>query len=200
VRQNIARRGGAASLQISRFAPDPAIEGKTIADLAKASGESPEEVALDLLTRGGAGLVSFNMSERDIEQIMQQPYTMTSTDGDLVPMGEGKPHPRAYGAFPRKLRRYVRERRLIDLPFAIRSMTHLPASVFGLKDRGQLRPGAWADIVIFDPDAVGDTATYTDPHRLAQGIDTILVNGVLVRDEGRFTRALPGQIVSPERQ
>jgi N-acyl-D-aspartate/D-glutamate deacylase len=120
------RRGGAAALQISRFTPDPALEGQTIADLARTSRESPEEVALDLLARGGAGLVSFNMSERDIEQIMKQPFTMTSTDGDLVPMGEGKPHPRAYGAFPRKLRLYVRERRVLDWPSAIRSMTHLP--------------------------------------------------------------------------
>jgi N-acyl-D-amino-acid deacylase len=199
VRQNIARRGGAASLQISRFAPDPSIEGKTIADLAKTSGESPEEVALDLLARGGAGLVSFNMSERDIEQIMKQPYTMTSTDGDLVPMGEGKPHPRAYGAFPRKLRLYVRERGVVDWPFAIRSMTHLPAMVFGVKDRGQLRVGAWADIVVFDPARVVDTATYADPHHLSEGIDTILVNGVLVRDEGTFTGALAGKFITPER-
>lgn len=200
VRQNIARRGGAASLQISRFEPDPSIEGKTIADLAKTSGESPEEVALDLLARGGAGLVSFNMSERDIEEIMKQPYTMTSTDGDLVAMGEGKPHPRAYGAFPRKLRLYVRERGVVDWPFAIRSMTHLPAMVFGVKDRGQLRVGAWADILVFDPARVVDKATYADPHHLSEGIDTILVNGVLVRDEGKFTGALAGKLVTPERR
>ena len=200
VRHNIARRGGAAALQISRFEPDPSIEGKTIADLAEATGESPEEVALDLLARGGAGLVSFNMSERDIEQIMKQPYTMTSTDGDLVPMGEGKPHPRAYGAFPRKLRVYVRERAVVDWPFAIRSMTHLPAMVFGMKDRGQVRAGAWADLLIFDPARVADKATYADPHRLSEGIDTVVVNGVVVRDEGRFTRALPGRVVSPERR
>jgi N-acyl-D-amino-acid deacylase len=200
VRQNIARRGGAGSLQIARFVADPSIEGKTLADLAQATGESPEEVALDLLARGGAGLVSFNMSERDIEQIMQQPFTMTSTDGDLVPMGEGKPHPRAYGAFPRKLRVYVRERAVIDWPFAIRSMTHLPAMVFGLKDRGQLRVGAWADILVFDPDKVTDKATYADPHHLSEGIDTIVVNGVLVREEGKFTGELPGKVLSPERR
>ena len=200
VRQNIARRGGAASLQISRFAPDPSIEGKTIADLAKATGESPEEVALDLLARGGAGLVSFNMSERDIEQIMKQAYTMTSTDGDLVPMDEGKPHPRAYGAFPRKLRLYVRERAVVEWPFAIRSMTHLPAMVFGVKDRGQLRPGAWADLVVFDPARITDKATYADPHQLSEGIDFVVVNGVVVRDEGRFTRELPGRFVSPDRR
>jgi N-acyl-D-amino-acid deacylase len=200
VRANIARRGGPASLQISRFVPDPSLEGKTIADLANATGESPEEVALDLLARGGAGLVSFNMSERDIDQIMKQPYTMTSTDGDLVPMGQGKPHPRAYGAFPRKLRVYVRERGVIDWPFAIRSMTHLPAMVFGLKDRGQVRVGAWADLLVFDPARVTDKATYADPHHLSEGIDTVLVNGVVVRDDGKFTRALPGRVVSPDRR
>lgn len=200
IRANIARRGGPASLQISRFAPDPSIEGKTLADLAKATGESPEEVALDLLARGGAGLVSFNMNERDIEEIMRRPYTMTSTDGDLVPMGEGKPHPRAYGAFARKLRLYVRERNVVDWPFAIRSMTHLPAVVFGLKDRGQLRVGAWADVLVFDPEKVRDKATYENPHQLSEGIDTIIVNGKIVRDEGTFTATLAGRVVSPERR
>jgi N-acyl-D-amino-acid deacylase len=200
IRANIARRGGAASLQISRFAPDPKIEGKTIADLAQSTGESPEEVALDLLARGGAGLVSFNMNERDIEEIMTRPYTMTSTDGDLVPMGVGKPHPRAYGAFTRKLRLYVRERKVIDWPAAIRSMTHLPAMVFGLKDRGQLRVGAWADILLFDPEKVADKATYENPHQLSVGIDTIVVNGKLVRDEGTFTGALAGKVLAPDRR
>jgi N-acyl-D-aspartate/D-glutamate deacylase len=140
------------------------------------------------------------MHERDIEEIMKRPYTMTSTDGDLVPMGEGKPHPRAYGAFPRKLRLYVRERGVIDWPFAIRSMTHLPAMVFGLKDRGQLRVGAWADVLIFDPERVRDKATYEDPHQLSEGVDTIVVNGKIVRDEGTFTRTLAGQVVVPERR
>jgi N-acyl-D-amino-acid deacylase len=125
---------------------------------------------------------------------------MTSTDGDLVPIGEGKPHPRAYGAFPRKLRLYVRERGIIDWPSAIRSMTHLSAMVFGLKDRGQLRAGAWADILVFDPARVRDVATYADPHHLSEGMDVVVVNGVVVRDEGRFTRALPGRVVSPERR
>jgi N-acyl-D-amino-acid deacylase len=200
IRANIARRGGAGSLQISRFAPDTSVEGKTLADLAKATGESPEEVALDLLARGGAGLVSFNMNDRDIMEIMRRDYTMTSTDGDLVPMGEGKPHPRAYGAFTRKLRLYVRERHVLDWPAAIRSMTHLPAMVFGLKDRGQLRVGAWADILVFDPEKVADKATYENPHQLSVGIDTIVVNGKVVRDEGTFTGALAGKVVRPERR
>ncbi len=140
------------------------------------------------------------MSERDIRLIMQQPWTMTSTDGDLVPLGRGKPHPRAYGAFPRKLRQYVREEQVVDLPFALRSMTSLPAQVFGLKDRGQIRAGAFADIVVFDPAAIRDAATYEDPHQLAEGMTHILVNGVLVRENGTFTSDLPGRVLAPERR
>jgi N-acyl-D-amino-acid deacylase len=196
VRVNIARRGGADTLVISRFSIDPSIEGKTLAELAVAAGATPEQHALDLLQKGEASLVSFNMSERDIELLMRQPWTMTSTDGDLVPMGQGKPHPRAYGAFPRKLRLYVRERGAIDLPFAIRSMTSLPAQVFGMADRGQVRPGAIADLVLFDPAKVNDAATYQDPHQLAEGMTHIIVNGVLVREDGAFTGALAGQVLS----
>lgn len=200
VRANIARRGGADTLLISRFAPDPALEGQTLAAVAAAAGRSPEETALALLERGDTGLVSFNMSERDVELLMRQPWTMTCTDGDLVPLGEGKPHPRAYGAFPRKLRLYVRERGVVDMAFAIRSMTSLPASVFGLKDRGVIREGAWADLLVFDPAAVADTATYEDPHQLAAGMTYVVVNGAVVRDAGRFTGALAGRVLAPARR
>ena len=200
VKANIARRGGADTLMISRYSVNPAFEGQRLSTLAAKAGVAPEEYALQLLEKGDASLVSFNMSEGDIETIMRQSWTMTCTDGDLPRFGVGKPHPRAYGAFPRKLALYVREREVIDLPFAIRSMTSLPAAVFGMKDRGLLRPGAWADVLIFDPDKVRDTATYVEPHRLATGMVHILVNGELVMDSGQFTRQLPGRVVVPERR
>ena len=200
VRANIARRGGAETLVISRYAVDPSLEGKTLAELAKAAGSTPEQHALDLLQKGEAGLVSFNMSERDIELLMRQSWTMTSTDGNLVPMGQGQPHPRAYGAFPRKLRLYVRERGVVDLPFAIRSMTSLPAQVFGMTDRGQIRAGAIADLVLFDPAKVHDAATYQEPHQLAEGMTYIVVNGVVVREHGVFSDALPGRVLTAERR
>ena len=114
-------------------------------------------------------------------------------------MHVGKPHPRAYGAFPRKLRLYVRERKVIDWPFAIRSMTSLPAATFGLKDRGLIRAGAWADIVVIARDAVGDKATYADPHQLSVGIDTIVINGEVVRLDGAFSAARPGRVLTIER-
>jgi len=200
VKENIQRRGGADTLVVSRYAPDTSLEGRSLADIARKAGKPPEETSLDLLERSDASLVSFNMSEHDIELIMRQPWTMTCTDGDLVPMGQGKPHPRAYGAFPRKLRLYVKERNVIDLPFAIRSMTSLPAEVFALKDRGQIRPGAFADVLIFDAAKVNDAATYIEPHQLAEGMQYIFVNGELVRDNGKFTTALPGRVLTPERR
>ena len=200
VKTNIARRGGADTLMISRYAVDPSFEGQRLSELAAKAGVAPEEYALQMLEKGDASLVSFNMSEGDIEGIMRQPWTMTCTDGDLVPMGRGKPHPRAYGAFARKLKRYVRERGTVDLATAIRSMTSLPATVFGLKDRGQIRPGAFADILVFDLAKVNDAATYQEPHQLAEGMDDILVNGELVRREGKFTTALAGRVLTPERR
>jgi len=199
VKDNIARRGGADTLMISRYRPDPSLEGQRLSDLAAKAGVPPEEYALQLLEKGDASLVSFNMSEDDIELIMRQPWTMTCTDGDLVERGVGKPHPRAYGAFARKLKRYVRERNTIDLATAIRTMTLLPAAVFGLRDRGQLRSGAFADLLIFDLSQVNDAATYQDPHRLSEGFTDIMVNGQWARRDNQFTTALAGQVLRPAR-
>ncbi|OLB63587.1 MAG: hypothetical protein AUI11_00795 [Acidobacteria bacterium 13_2_20CM_2_66_4] len=140
------------------------------------------------------------MSEDDVALIMKQPFTMTCTDGNLTPFGEGKPHPRGNGAFARKIHVYVNERGVVDLPFAVRSMTSLPASVFGMKDRGVLRPGAWADILVFDPKNVRDAATYTNPHQLAEGMEYVLVNGVVEKDAQAFTGKLGGRVITPDRR
>ncbi len=200
IRANLQRRGGAGTLVISFYKPDPSLEGQTLAQVAKTMNKPPEEAAMDLLVKGDASLVSFNMSERDIELIMRQPFTMTCTDGDLVPFGDGKPHPRGNAAFARKIHVYVNERHVIDLPFAVRSMTSLPASVFGLKDRGVLRPGAWADILVFDPPNVRDAATYQNPHQLSEGMAYVLVNGVIAKDDSGFTGKLGGRVVTPDRR
>lgn len=196
IARNLRRRGGADAIQIAFFKPDPALEGKTLAAIAAARGTSAEEVAADLISRGSATIVSFNMSEDDIRLIMSKPYTMASSDGSLVRPGAGRPHPRDSGAFARRLGVYVRERGVIGLEFAIRSMTSLPALVFGLEDRGLIREGAAADLTIFDPAAIRDRATYTDPHQLAEGVAYVLVNGVVVLDNGRFTDALPGRVLT----
>lgn len=200
IRRNLQRRGGAETLVVSFYRPDPSVEGQTLAAVAKAMALAPEEAAMAMLLEGDASLVSFNMSERDIALIMQQTFTMTCTDGDLVPFGQGKPHPRGNAAFARKIRVYVNERGTIDLPFAVRSMTSLPASVYGLKDRGVLRAGAWADILVFDPLKVRDAATYVEPHQLAEGMAYVLVNGIVAKDGETWTGRLGGKVVTPERR
>jgi N-acyl-D-amino-acid deacylase len=203
IRRNFERRGGPDKLVISRYGSNPAYEGQTLAQISKTLGKPPEETAMELLLKagnGGSSLVSFNMAESDIEYIMKQPFTMTCTDGDLVPFGQGKPHPRGNAAFARKIRLYVNERHVVDLPFAVRSMTSLPASVFGLKDRGVLRPGAWADILIFDPAKVRDAATYLEPHQMSEGMEYVLVNGAIEKDANAFTGKLGGRVVTPDRR
>ena len=194
-RENIRRRGGAASLAIAHYAPDRSLEGKNLEQVSKARGVSPEDAAMDLIVKGDVSIVSFNMSEQDIELIMRQPWTMASSDGGLVPMNAGVPHPRNYGAFARRIARYVNERKTVPLEFALRSMTGLSADVMGIPDRGYLREGAWADVLVFDPAAVHDLATYTKPHQLAQGMWYVLVNGTPVVEKGALNTALPGRVL-----
>ena len=194
--ENLDRRGGAARLQVRRHRADPSIEGRTLADVARERGMEPVDLALDLLAAGGASIASFNMIESDIEMLMRQPWTMTASDGDLVRMGEGVPHPRGNGTFPRKVRRYVIDRAVVDLAFAVRSMTGLPATVFRMGDRGVLREGAAADLVVFDLARLRDTATYEQPHQLAEGMAYVLVNGSLALDQGRVTAGKHGRVLN----
>lgn len=193
--EGLARRGGAARIQFRRYRPDPSIEGRLLSDVAEARGQDPIDTAADLIRGGGVSIVSFNMLDEDVETLMRQPWTMTSSDGDLVPMGEGVPHPRSYGAFARKIRLYVNEKGTVSLEEAIRSMTSLPARVFGMTDRGALREGAIADVVVFDPTRVRDVAEYTDPHHLAEGMVHVFVNGRAAIRDGAFTGERAGRVL-----
>lgn len=194
-RENLARRGGADRIRIGRFARDTTIEGKSLAEIASARNQDPVETALAIVEQGSAGIVSFNMHDEDIERLMRQPWTMTSSDGALVAAGDGVPHPRGNGAFARKLRRYVVDEPVLTLPDAIRSMTSLPATVYRLPDRGVLRPGAYADVVVFDLERVYDRATFDDPHQMAEGMVHVLVNGRFAIRDGEFTGTLAGQVL-----
>jgi N-acyl-D-aspartate/D-glutamate deacylase len=194
--ENLDRRGGAARLQFRRHRADPSIEGRTLEEVARQRGKDPVDVAIDLLTAGGAAVVSFNMHDTDIETLMRQPWTMTSSDGDLVRMGEGVPHPRSNGTFPRKIRVYAVERGVVDIATAIRSMTSLPAAVFRLADRGVIRTGAYADLAIFDLARVRDLATYREPHQLAQGMVHVLVNGRFAIENCKVTGERHGVVLS----
>ena len=196
---NLKRRAGANAIMIRTYAPDRSLEGKRLDEIAKARGMDPLDVAIDMLAKGGAGIISFNMSEMDLEALMQQPWMMTSTDGGLVPFGTGNEHPRAYGAFPRKLRRYSLDKPVVSLEAAIHTSAGLPAQVFAIPDRGVIEPGAFADVIVFDPATVTDTATYARPHSYAKGIDDVFVNGKAAVIGGKIAPDRAGRILLRQR-
>lgn len=189
---NLKRRGGPASLLITA-ARDKELVGKTLAQVALARQLAPVEAALEILKGGGAGLASFNMSEQDIENFMRQDFVSTGSDGS-----EG--HPRKYGTFPRKLREYVYRRKLISLPFAVRSSSALTAESLRLPRRGLLREGYFADIIVFDEKTVSDRATYEHPQVLAAGMQYVLVNGAVAVEGGKYNGALAGRALNKKEE
>jgi len=192
---NMARRAGPAAIMIRSYPTDPSLEGKRLDEIARMQGKDPLDAAIDMLKHSEAPTVSFNMSEGDIEAFMRQPWTMTSTDGGLPVFGETSEHPRAYGAFPRKLRNYVIDKPVITMEQAIHAATGLPASVFAIPDRGVLRVGAFADVIVFDPATVRDTATYQKPHAYAQGMEYVFVNGQPALTNGKPTTSRHGRVL-----
>jgi N-acyl-D-aspartate/D-glutamate deacylase len=194
--ENLDRRGGAERIQFRRHRADPSIEGRTLAAVAVEKGLEPADAVFALLQAGGASVVSFNMLDADVEHLMRRPWVMTASDGELVPFGEGVPHPRAYGTFPRKLGHYTRDRGTVDLAMAVRSMTSLPATVFRVPERGVLRAGAVADIVVFDLERIHDPADFREPHQLAEGMVHVLVAGKPAIEDGRLTGGLHGTVLS----
>ncbi len=177
------------------------VQGKNIAEIAKLWNKDPIDTVFDLLIEDEAftQVALFIMSEPDVTLALQQPWVSicndsqgTATDGLL---GKEHPHPRAYGAFPHVLRKYVREEKKLTLEDAIRKFSALPAQRMRFGDRGVLKTGMWADVVVFDPDTIRDVATFAEPNQLSEGMQYVLVNGVPVVDEGRATNALPGKVV-----
>lgn len=193
--ENLARRGGAARITFSSFRADSTIVGKTLEQVANERNLNHIDAAVELLKLGGPSIISFNMQEDDIRLFMVQNWTMTGSDGSLPRMNVGTPHPRSYGTFPRKIRKYVVEEGVLELPAAIRSMTSLPATAFKISNRGILREEAFADIVVFDLENLRDIATYQQPHQLAEGMVYVIVNGELAIDGGQFTGALAGKVL-----
>jgi N-acyl-D-aspartate/D-glutamate deacylase len=174
-------------------------QGKTLAEIARLNKQDELDVLFDLLIaeKGGGGGIYFLMSEENLVKNLQLPWMAFCTDEDAYQpeglMGRHRPHPRAYGTFPRILGRYVREQRLLTMEEAIRKMTSLPAGRLGLKDRGCLKQGLAADVVIFDPQAVTDLATYADPHQFPCGINYVIVNGQIAVNRGRATGVKAGR-------
>ena len=183
---------------------NPALEpylGKTLAEVAAMRRTDPLETLLDLLVEDEAAtsVAVFGMSERDVALALEQPWVSIDNDSQGTapdgPLGRLHPHPRAYGTFPRILRKYVREQRRLTLEEAIRKFSSLPAQRMRLGDRGVLKVGMWADVVVFDPDSVRDRATFADPNQLSEGMRWVLVNGIPVIADGQATGALPGQVI-----
>ncbi|HUQ89470.1 MAG TPA: D-aminoacylase [Vicinamibacterales bacterium] len=194
----IGRSGGGTDHAVS---PNRKYEGMRVAEAAKQAGKDPFDFVFDLLIeeRGSVGCVYFIIDEADLALAMKQPWVAVGSDGSSLaiegPLRAGVPHPRNFGTFPRVLGRYVRELKVIPLEEAIRKMTSLPASILGLSDRGTIKEGQWADVVIFNPATVADKATFEDPFQYPVGIDTVLVNGKVVLDEGKHTNARPGKVL-----
>ena len=177
------------------------LQGKTLADIAKARGKDAMDTLFDILIEDDAqtSVAVFAMSEPDIELAAVQPWVSFCNDSSGTspegPLGKEFPHPRAYGTFPRVLRKYVREERRMRLEEAIRKFTSLPASRLRLDDRGVIKAGMWADIVVFDPQTITDRATFSAPNQLSAGMQWVLVNGVPVISDGSATGALPGHVL-----
>jgi len=172
----------------------PEYEGKTLAQLADMLDIPPDQAAQRVLEADpGAVGVFFMMDEADVRRVLAHPLCMIGSDG--IPSPTGKPHPRLYGTFPRVLGTYVREERLFSLEEGVRKMTSLPAFKFGLSDRGELREGAAADIVIFNPDTIADVATYEDPRRYPTGIEYVIVNGETTAERGNQTTVRAGRLL-----
>lgn len=173
-------------------------EGLNIEDMGKLQGVDPVLAALDLLEaeEGPFSIIRFGACEEDVEYVMRHPQVMVGSDGySISPALGAKPHPRNYGTFPRVLGRYAREKGIMSLEEAVRKMTSLPAQRFGLRDRGLVRPGQVADLVLFDPASVADTATYAEPHQYAAGIQWTMVAGEMVWQEGKDTGAVVGKVL-----
>jgi dihydroorotase/N-acyl-D-amino-acid deacylase len=177
------------------------LQGKTLAQIAKTWGEDPIDALCEILIQDDAytSVAVFGMSEADVALALLQPWVSVDNDSQgTAPdglLGKEHPHPRAYGTFPRILRKYVREEKRLRLEEAIRKFTALPAQRMRLVDRGVLKAGMWADVVVFDPEKVRDLASFENPNQFSEGMQYVLVNGVPVIDDGKATSALPGKVL-----
>lgn len=200
----INRRGGPDRIVVMDY-PDRNLVGKSLAEVARERGATPVQTAIDLQLegdpeqRGGGRLRGFSMDEADVENYAAQPWVATASDGGIAHPPDGAVHPRFYGTFPRKIRQYALTAGALSLEAAIPSQTSLPALIMGLADRGVVREGAWADLVVFDLETLADRATVFEPHQHAAGIDHVLVGGEFVVEDGAILYSLPGRVLASGR-
>ena len=192
----IGGRTDGARIRIARYAPNPKWQGKSLADIAKDEGKEVLDIVLTIERAGGASVVNFGMNEEDVRIYMKRTWVATASDGGTQIPSNTVPHPRSYGTFPRKIGKYAIADGVVPLEFAIRSASGLPADILKLTDRGYLKPGAFADLVVFDPKTFRDTATFEKPHQYAAGVKWVLVNGQPVIANGKHDPAvLPGRVI-----
>jgi N-acyl-D-amino-acid deacylase len=201
IAHEIRRRGGAENITVYEFT-DKSLYGKSLAEMARLWKLDPVETAIKIQLEGldrngGARMRGFSMAEFDMEHIAKQPWVATSTDGGIAMPADGPTtHARFYGSFTRKIRHYALDRGAITLEHAIRSSTALPARIMSLNDRGHIREGFAADLVVFDLATIRDKATFFEPHQHSEGIEHVFINGVAVVDNGKLTHATPGRILT----
>jgi N-acyl-D-aspartate/D-glutamate deacylase len=193
--RTLQKRDGGRAIRIARYPKRPEWVGRDLGSIASAEQKSPLDIAMTILTTGGASIVNFSMSEEDVRFVMQVPWVATASDGRATRPGTDKPHPRFYGTFPRKIGHYAVREKVISVEAAVYSATQLPAKILGLTDRGQLKVGAIADIVIWHRNEFVDRATFANPHQYATGLQHCLVNGTLAIRDGEATGALAGKSI-----
>ncbi len=198
---DIDRGGGdPKNIAIANCSFDRTLAGKNLAELTRARGVEPTfenaaDTAIELQSKGGCSAVYHAIGEEDVVRIMRSPYTMIASDGDIPVFGESAPHPRSYGTFARVLGVYVREQKVLTLEDAIRRMSGYPAERLKLWDRGLLRPGMKADVVLFDPEKIADKAEFKKPHQYSVGVRDVIVNGKLVLQNDAVTAERPGRVL-----
>ncbi len=193
IAENIERRGGPETLVIASSRNYSKWEGKSLHEISMSQEKSDVDMAIEMVLNGSASIVSFNMTDEDIEYFMAKPWVMTGSDGSLPLFGSAQPHPRSYGTFPRKIFSYVLDKKILSMEQAVRAATGLPSEVLGFSDRGMLKIGFVADIVVFDPNSIQDNATYSDPHQYSSGILYVLISGKLVIEKGDYNGTLTGK-------
>jgi N-acyl-D-aspartate/D-glutamate deacylase len=198
VRQRIKECNDGRDIRIARHAAKTAWQGKDLASIAKEEGKDPLDIVMAIETRGGAQIVHFSMSDEDMRLILKQEFVATASDGAAKVPDETVPHPRNYGTFPRKIGRFALGEKLIAVEQAIRSATGLPADILQLPERGYLKPGYFADVVVIDPATFQDRATFDKPHQYSTGVQHLFVNGVAVIENGHPTKKLPGRALRRE--
>ena len=193
ITKRIERATGAEAIMIALFREKPEWNGKTLQEVSEILELSPTDAAIEILKMGNPAVIIFMMDPAEVEYFMQKPYVMTSSDGMNVPFGLGVPHPRNYGAFTRKIREYVLNKNVITMEFAIRAATSLPAEMLGLDDRGWIKEGCVADILVFDPETIRDKGTWKEPHQYSEGVEYLLINGKFAIEDGKYNGTLPGK-------